>query len=106
MAEHVWSVLCEDSIVDGESHLITLLNCVGRLTIWETEETRAQGLEGGQTPLFSVRLQLASRWVRSDASVPEDRRGRVVLFTPVSSRNSEPLFSGNSDPLGEGTERD
>lgn len=86
MAEHVWSILCESSIVDTQTNRISVLNAVEGIGVFATkaqldEELERAEAEGGAL-VIPVNFQLASFWVRSEPEQPEEVMLRLVIDTP------------------------
>lgn len=87
MAEHVWSVLCDRSVIDKSSNQVSLLNVVESLNLFvdkeELDRLRGSGAEGGERPLVSHRMHFVTWWVRSDLDTPETVLIRLVLISPA-----------------------
>lgn len=90
MAEHVWSVLCDRSVIDKSSNQVSLLNVVESLTLFvdkdELEKLRRSEADQGERPAFRRRLHFVTWWVRSDLDTPETVAIRVVLNSPKGER--------------------
>ena len=78
MARHLWSVLCDQSVVDKDDNQVSLISVTERLTFHQTPEEyeqldealqEAQGQDKGV--LVPVNLHLVSMWIRSDPEVSE-----------------------------------
>jgi hypothetical protein len=78
MINHVWSVLCETSLLDQDSKLISLINCLEQITISE---------ESAPDKALPLVVNLVSAWVRSDLNTPS--RGREIAECPMK-------FGGNA----------
>lgn len=78
----IWAILCQNSVIDGDTNNVSLFNVVEELTLPAPppEAPRGRQLTVGLTlaPLF----QLVVLWTRSNQEVPEQARGRVRLLLP------------------------
>ncbi len=90
MAEHVWSVLCDRSVIDKSSNQVSLLNVVESLTLFmdgeELEKLRRSESDSAELPAFRRRMHFVTWWVRSDLDTPETVPIRVVLISPGGER--------------------
>lgn len=90
MAEHVWSILCDNSVVDMTTRRMYLLGLSEGVGILLSEEDMAKDLERAKrenkTLLVPVTMHLISFWVRSDMNEPEEFRARLIVETPDGRR--------------------
>lgn len=98
MARHIWSVLCERSVIDADDQQLSLHSVTERLNFhqspeeFEQMETAYQDAKAqNKGVLFPASLHLVSFWVRSDYTKPEKvpLRYRVLAvdgweFPPVA----------------------
>ncbi len=73
MIDHVWSVLCETSLLDQDSKLISLINCLEQITIPE---------EPAPDKALPIVVNLVSTWVRSDLNIPGKGQSRINFVSP------------------------
>jgi hypothetical protein len=73
MINHVWSVLCETSLIDQDSKLISLINVLEQLTIPEAP------IPDKELPII---VNLVSTWVRSDLNVPSQGQSQINFVSP------------------------
>ena len=73
MIDHVWSVLCETSLLDQDSKLISLINCLEEITIPE---------EPAPDKALPIVVSLVSMWVRSDPNTPSKGQTRINFVSP------------------------
>lgn len=73
MIDHVWSVLCETSLLDQDSKLISLINCLEQITIPE---------EPAPDKALPIVVNLVSTWVRSDLNTPSKGQSRIDFVSP------------------------
>jgi len=73
MIDHVWSVLCETSLLDQDSNLISLINVLEEITIPE------EPAEGKALPIV---VNLVSTWIRSDLNTPGKGQSRINFVSP------------------------
>ena len=80
MADHIWSVLCKDSVADAETNNVSLFNIVEQINLIATPEAIA---ERRLPDVINVSMVLLTLWTRSDADEPESANGRVILESPT-----------------------
>src|SRR6266542_3961798 len=73
MIDHVWSVLCETSLLDQDSKLISLINCLEQITIPE---------EPAPDKALPIVVYLVSTWVRSDLNTSSKGQSRINFVSP------------------------
>lgn len=73
MIDHVWSVLCETSLLDQDSKLISLINVLEQLTIPEAPAPDKE---------LPIVVNLVSTWVRSDLNVPSQGQSQINFVSP------------------------
>ena len=73
MIEHIWSVVCERTILDRDSNLISIINSLEEL-----------GIEGPleKKRILRVPIEIVSFWVRSDIAVPVKGLARYRFVSP------------------------
>ena len=90
MAEHVWSVLCDRSVIDRSSNQVSLLNVVESLKLFvdkeELERLRKPDTNSDEAPSFRRRMHFVTWWVRSDLDTPETVPIRLVVTSPRGER--------------------
>jgi hypothetical protein len=74
MINHIWSVLCESSIVDQDSKLISLINVLEEITVPD---------EPAPNKVLQVIVSLATLWARSDLNTPEKGFARINFTSPA-----------------------
>jgi hypothetical protein len=75
--DHVWSVLCRLSIIDGQRNNVSLIEVMERLSFkgdFEIEQNKIYGVP------FPV--ELVTLWSRSDPDIPEASQARVLMISP------------------------
>ena len=87
MADHVWTVLCTQAIVEAGSNQISLIAIVEDVSIHASEEqVRRTILEAGTKDPTSVAIgptmELVTYWVRSNYAEPELGSARIAIQTP------------------------
>jgi hypothetical protein len=80
MITHVWSVLCQNSIIDQDSNLVSLINSIEELTLPD---------EPAPNKVYPITVSLVTLWIRSDINIPISGFGRSVFTSP----NGEELQS-------------
>lgn len=89
MAQHVYSVLCRQVVVDRDGGQVSIHEVIERLIMEVPTEERLKKLE--EVGALPVPLQLISWWVRSDYDKPEESSYRIILKTP---KNEEHVLKG------------
>lgn len=72
--EHVWTVICRESIVDSRSNNISLVHILEQINFSAPQDELVEGL--------SYQLDIVSLWVRSDFDTPEEAESRVLFVSP------------------------
>lgn len=93
MAEHAWTVLCQKTMADTDTKLLSLVDLFDKLIINPTpeipdiaaklEEVREAGGLGLTVP---TELRIVTQWYRSDLSLPESAKCRLLLVDPSGAR--------------------
>lgn len=73
MINHVWSVLCTDTVIDNETNQLSLHSVIEQLTILSSP------IPGGLLP---HKMKIATLWIRSDANKPCKGLSRVSFISP------------------------
>lgn len=77
MADHVWTVLSSDFVIDSETNNATLFNTLEQIALIRTPE------QEGKTPeVIQLRMALVSLWTRSDPEKPEMVEARYLVKAP------------------------
>jgi hypothetical protein len=92
VAEHAWTVLCEKTLEDSDTRLITLADLYDRLIINHSaelpdveavlEEAHKEGKKGIG---FPAKIRLVSQWYRSDMERPEQGLCRISMVDPLGN---------------------
>jgi hypothetical protein len=101
MAEHGWTVLCEKTLEDSDTKLLTLGDVYDRLIINHSaelpdveallEKAHKAGKKGISLP---AKIRLVSQWFRSDMGRPEQGLCRILFVDPLGNtvlENEVPL---------------
>lgn len=90
MAEHVWSILCDRSVIDKSSNQVSLLNVVESLNLFvdqeELDTLRQLDSSSDEAPSVRRRMHFVTWWVRSDLEAPETVPIRIVVISPRGTR--------------------
>jgi len=78
MAQLVWSVLCRKGVLDKYTNQMSLLDVIDELTIAPAGPIPP----GAQDVFLAVQFHVVSLWMRSDLSMPESVRFRIVISGP------------------------
>jgi len=73
--QHIWSVLCEQSLIDSDTHLISLVNCIEEIEV---------GYEGTFEGKISVpvKFQLASFWAKDNNTEADELDLKIEIVNP------------------------
>ena len=78
---HVWSVLCQDAVIDRDSNAVSLFKCLAGF---------AAKFIGPELPTdMPAFCKLATLWIRSDVLVPEKVLSRIRYLTPQGESVNE-----------------
>jgi len=75
--EHIWSVLCQQPLINEETKTISLIETVERVTFRFAKNPKTEALRA--IPLSIV---LVSTWWRSEPEMPESGKMRVLVQDP------------------------
>ena len=73
MARHIWTVLCESSVVDKDTNIVSLFNALERITLIDLPEEEDWPIN------VPVNFHLVTLWLRSHLETPEESRARVTI---------------------------
>jgi len=73
MINHIWSVVCERTILDRVTNLISIINSLEELTVQGPLE---------KNRMLAAPIEIISYWVRSDFAVPEKGQANYKFVTP------------------------
>lgn len=89
MIEHVWTVLCHRSVVDGETNNISLIDVLERIGISQPPERATTLLESdassSQRLMIPLSFEVVTLWKRVSLQEPAHGKGRLVLVGPEGS---------------------
>jgi len=86
MAQLVWSVLCRKGVLDKYTNQMSLLDVIDEVTIAPTQPIPAEAKDVFLTAEFHV----VSLWMRSELSVPEVVRFRILISGPNNQASLGP----------------
>ncbi len=75
MIEHVWTVICRQSVIDRDSNSVSLFDVVEQITVHGE-------LRGEDPAVAPVEMEVVTLWSRSDYDVPAKGAQRLTLFSP------------------------
>ena len=73
MIEHIWSVVCNGSSIDEETHNISLFNVLEQLRVFSDLSSSID---------LTIHLEIFSLWTRDDENVPTSGKMRVFFCDP------------------------
>ncbi len=85
MVKHVWSVLCERSIIDKDSNNISLLNVLEQLTV-VPPPSKKESDEEKRYGVMPIKYEIVSLWARERTSDPALGRERIMMIDPIGKR--------------------
>ena len=72
---HVWSILCQDAVIDRDTNLVSLFKCIEGASIKFT---------GGEPPtVIAIPFKLVTFWTRSNLHISESGEARMCLLSPI-----------------------
>jgi len=78
MIKHIWSVLCQQSIVNRDSNNISLIEVIEQLSI----EGRVIESESEKPKLLPLSFNIVSMWIRENLDEPADSKANVIFLSP------------------------
>jgi len=97
--KHVWSILCQNSIIDSDTNSLSLYNCLAQLVIDIDKNTVTSNETGFNIP---VQYDLVSFWI--DEEIAKER-GFFVEIDLVDPSNKKLGTTTNNYTLIKGTRR-
>ncbi len=88
--QHLWSILCQQAIVNQETQTVSLIEIVERIQFGRLP---AVEIELSSIDALPVAVTLVTLWQRSDPEQTETGRGRVQIKSPSGK------IIGNPQPL-------
>ena len=82
MAEHVWSVLCYQAVIDRDRNNVSLLSVIEQLKVEESQEEITERISASGAAGIELKCEFIASWVRSDHDSPEEGLMRLVLIPP------------------------
>lgn len=86
MIDHVWTVVCRQSVIDRDSKNLSLFNVLEQIAVQGEANT-------GERRLIPMDLEVVSLWSRSDYDVSAKGVQRLTLLSP----DEESLASGEQE---------
>lgn len=86
MIEHVWTVICRQSVIDRDSNNVSLFDILEQITIHGEPP-------GDDAAVAPVEMEVMTLWSRSDYGVPARGAQRLTLLSP----SGEALASGKQE---------
>jgi hypothetical protein len=74
MIDHIWTVICNNVVIDRETNNLSIINVLEQINIPE------EAIQ--QTEILPITVELVSLWVRSDLSKPGKSFSRISLVAP------------------------
>jgi hypothetical protein len=73
MIDHVWSVICEEAVIDRRSNRVSIHNAIEQITIKGEPKPDA---------VLQMKLDLISLWIRSNPNEPASGEMRLSFVPP------------------------
>jgi hypothetical protein len=87
----LWSILCQDAVIDRETNNVSLFNIVEEVSIPVEPPTKTPTSVAPQR-LTAADFALVTLWARSDEKVGEQGRGRIRLVLPDTKEVAQSEF--------------
>ena len=81
MADHIWSVLCDKTIIDQRTNKISLIDVMDRVTFLDPDGKLRQATAKDRA-IAGVTFNLVSLWRQSEPNTPEEIEVRLALVGP------------------------
>jgi hypothetical protein len=75
MIEHIWTVICQSSIIDKDTNNISLINILEQLTLTPPKIDEGKGAILGN-------FEIVTFWSRTNLEKPATGNARIVLYQP------------------------
>ncbi len=79
MVKHVWSIICNKSVIDSESNTISLFDVMEQINI---NIAGPKPPEEGKKILFPIQFEIVSLWTRENIEDPVKAEGRAKFIGP------------------------
>lgn len=76
MIDHIFSLICNSSVIDSETNTVSIHNILEKLTVFTNSENLAINLP--------IQFEVFSDWTRTDENIPTRGRLRAGLRTPTN----------------------
>jgi len=83
--KHVWTIVCERSIIDSQSNNISLINALEQIQLMAGEEVQNLATTPGESPIrgIGVTFEVVTLWCRNDPNQPESAPSQALLLSPT-----------------------
>ena len=90
MINHVWSVICEKSIIDNETKNLSLMNCLERLVVTVEPKPGVKISDKDKSKInLPINYEVASFWYRTDSTNKEIFWVKTLLVAPSNDKLNE-----------------
>jgi len=79
MAEHIWSILSNKTMIDRTSNTLSLFEVLEQVNLTGSGPIK---YEKGSEVVIPFNYSLTTLWIRSDSKKPEKAKSRITLLTP------------------------
>lgn len=93
MADHIWTVLCKEAIIDGDSNNVSLINVLEQVVM--IAPPKVQGQEESLPEHIPLSMSLVTLWARSELGKKEIFESRTILKSPAGKMLSTQEHSIN-----------
>lgn len=83
MIEHIWSILCQKSVIDNDTNNLSLIDTLEELTVGLKVQSGIAIAEEVNVP---IPYEVVSFWVRDDSSATINPLLRLELFNPSNKK--------------------
>ena len=102
MIRHIWTVLCQKSILDHDTNNLTLVDVAEQIVISiadldsvKLSAAAVQPMQETNAPSVTLRLELVSLWARQKKDRPEKGHARIRIMAPSSEIMYEMTYEIN-----------
>jgi hypothetical protein len=88
--KHIWSVLCTRALIDKQTNLLSMIDVCDVLNISDPEIATLDPKAKEKVIIGNIRLNLATKWYRTEHNKPEKGLARTIIVAPDGERFMQP----------------
>lgn len=91
MIQHIWTVVCSNSVIDQDSNNISLQSVIEQLNITGTPPAP------GAVPVVPITLEVVTLWAKTNFDEPAQGDARVTFLSPSGVPSEQLRFDYHID---------